>query len=507
MNESKPSGAPAATVAGVTKRFGELTAVHDVSFEVRTGSVHALLGENGAGKTTLVRLLSGELLPDEGTISVFGECQSFRSPRDARRIGIRLVHQHPTLIPNLTIEENFLLAFKSVSATTSRRDFSERLRGEAAVLGIKIDPSRPVSDLSVAQRQWVEVFGAIFAGGRLIILDEPTAHLSPLEGDRLLDELARLASGGLTVMLITHKLREVRQFSEVVTVMRRGRVVATESVADLSDATLASMMVDGYRDLRVPENESGRSRGDVLLVLSDVSCAGHYRHSALSNVSFDIHRGEVVGVAGVSGNGQTELARVVAGIAAPTSGTVMRHGGAEVCVRYIPDDRINVATASSLSVRDNLSMRDFDRPPYAHYGLLAQPALREHAEAMADQFGVRRTSLDAPVRVLSGGNIQRVVVARELTANPDLVVAHNPTAGLDLETALFVRNQLRDVASRGGALLLISDDIDELQWLADRVLVLHGSRIVGDVPRALFDSALVARLMAGGSADGLGRKS
>jgi simple sugar transport system ATP-binding protein len=487
---------------GVAKRFDAFQAVDGVSFEIRQGSFHALLGENGAGKTTLMRMLAGELKPDSGSIFVDGISRRFRSARDARLHGIRLVHQHSLLIPNLTILENFLLVEKEGALAAGRVGLGTKIREEAAHFGIVLDPDRPVWELSVTQRRWIEVFRAIFGGGRILILDEPTALLSPLEGDALLEKLGELASSGMSIVLITHKLREVFRFADTVTVMRRGRWVATKPVPEVTEESLARMMVDeGPRagDRAFADRHGRPDRGSRLVELREVVCVDHRGRIVLESTSLAVSRGEVLGVAGVSGNGQAQLARIVAGIERPSRGTVARPAGSDPHARYIPDDRIHVATAASLSLLDNLSLRDFQKPPCATRGLLDLKVLADRARARLVRFEIKAPSMHAAVSVLSGGNIQRVVIARELDNNPELVVAHNPTAGLDITTAAFVRQQLVEVANRGGGVLLISDDLDELLSLADRLVILHVARIVGVLQRAGFDPVLVARLMAGGT--------
>jgi len=494
----------------VCKRFGSLIANDDITFRIAGGSFHALLGENGAGKTTLMRILAGELRADSGEILIAGERGRFRSPREARTRGVRLVHQHPLLIPNLSVVENFLLddvggvPFPKVDAVCST------IRSEAERFGIRLDPRRPVWEFAAAQRQWLEVFRALFGGGRILILDEPTSLLSPIEGDALLDRLKTLTESGLSVVLITHKLREVFKYADVVTVLRKGRRVATEEVGSTSEKRLASMMVGGSGDL--PEEailtpHATDSVGRPLIELKDVTCVDGRGRTVLNRVSLVLSRREVLGVAGVSGNGQVELAQIVAGVRMTGFAGIVRSIGDErVERRYIPDDRIRVGSAATLSVCDNLTLRDFRIPPCSRWGVLRRAIIRRRASERVSMFQIQTPSLNAPVGLLSGGNIQRVVVARELDGKPDLVVAHNPTAGLDLATTTFVRRQLRRIASANGAVLLISDDLDELMGSADRILVLHGGAVTGNLDRARFDRILIASWMAGGVAPGAPNK-
>lgn len=484
----------------VSKRFGGFQAVDRVDLDIQEGSFHALLGENGAGKTTLMRMLAGELRPDGGTIAVDNQICNFRSPRAAREHGIRLVHQHSILIPNLSIAENFLLDAADERLLSGIDGLGKRIREEADRFGISLDPHRLIWELSTTERQWVEVFRALFGGGRILILDEPTAQLSPVEGDALLSRLKALTESGICIVLITHKLREVFAFADTVTVLRKGRWVATELVQAVSEGSLAELMVEDPRDVRSPTGPAeGRRRfgTERLIELENISCLDHRGRTVLKSVSLVLSRGEVLGVAGVSGNGQAQLARIVAGVERIFSGTVVQAGSRGLTKRYIPDDRINVATAATLSVFDNLALRDFRCSPGSHRGLLNMRVLEERASSRVSRFHIKTPSLRAAVSVLSGGNIQRVVVARELDSDPDLVVAHNPTAGLDIATSIFVRGQLVEVASRGGGVLLISDDLDELLAIADRILVLHGGGVVGVLGPEAFDMVVIARLMAG----------
>lgn len=486
----------------VSKRFGSVLANDGISFDVHRGTFHALLGENGAGKTTLLRMLAGELAPDLGSILVDQEGRRFRSPQDARALGIRLIHQHSVLIPNLTIAENFILDGVERACIPNFKALGDRLRGEARDFGISLEPSDAVWELSTTQRQWLEVFRALFGGGDLLILDEPTALLSSIEGDALLGRLKALTTTGATVILITHKLREVFKFADVVTVLRRGRWVSTRPVPEATESSLAELMVANGdpgppRTDRVPTSRG--SRAGLLIEGVDLSFIDHRGRQVLRSVNFALFRNEILGIAGISGNGQVELARIVAGLQRPTSGSLKKGVAKDPVNRYIPDDRIRVGTASSLSVRDNLALRAYRFAPCSEGGVLNLRAIGEFASAQVSLFQIKTPSNDTPVGMLSGGNIQRVVVARELEGNPDVVVAHNPTAGLDVSTAAFVRARLADVATRGGGVFLISDDLDELLGVADRIAVLHGGAIAGVVERPHFDRILIAELMSGAS--------
>jgi ABC-type uncharacterized transport system ATPase subunit len=485
---------------GVSKRFGPLLANDGITFEVERGSFHALLGENGAGKTTLMRILAGEIAPDRGAIVVDGSPRRFRSPIDARKAGIRMVHQHSILIPNLSVAENFLLDHESPGLFAKLDELAADLRARISGFGLRIDPSQPVWSLSTTERQWVEVYGALQGEPRIVILDEPTSQLSPVEGDALLERLRDLTTRGVSVLLITHKMREVFAFADVVTVLRKGKWVATMPVAEASEDTLAEMMV-GAGHAAVADAAGEPSAGEPLIAARDLSCRNQQGRLTLRSVNFVLARRQVLGVAGISGNGQSELARVIAGLNRPDAGTLQLPATA-IRRRYVPDDRIHVGTAPGLSVRDNLALRVFREQPYARNGLIQSAVIDRLADKQIADYQIVTPSAQAKVASLSGGNIQRVVIARELDDDPDLVVAHNPTAGLDLATSAFVRARLRQVASRGGGVLLISDDLDELLQVADRIMVLHSGRIAGTLDRPEFDRLAIAALMSGAESTG-----
>jgi simple sugar transport system ATP-binding protein len=485
----------------ISKRFGATVANDSISFAIGDRSMHALLGENGAGKTTLMRILAGELLPEDGDIFIDGCARRIASPSAARALGIRLVHQHSSLIPNLTIAENFVLTGPARGALLHIGALADELRDAAKQFGIDIDPRQQVWELSASQRQWLEVFRATYRGGRIIVLDEPTSLLSPIEGDALLDRLKGLARSGATIVLITHKLREVFKYADDVTILRKGRQVATLPVKDVDDSALAEMMIE--RANVQPAGNIGRSRDQgkmqrLVAEARELSVRDSRGRVVLNSVSFDLRSSAILGVAGVSGNGQTELARVLAGLDQRFGGSIVWHGETKAVCRYIPDDRVSVGTASALSVLDNLMLRSFRSNTVSRKGFLDSRRLTERAASLVSDFQIKIRALDEPVHHLSGGNIQRVVLARELSDHADLIIAHNPTAGLDIATAVFVRNQLVETARSGSAVLLISDEIDELFAVADQLLVLHEGAVAGVLEREQFDTNLVATLMAGG---------
>lgn len=488
----------------VTKRFGALTALDRVSIDVRAGEIHAIIGENGAGKTTLMRVLSGLAAPDGGEVRVDGAATALRSPRDALRLGIGMVHQHQMLAPRLTVAENLLLAMRSergffVRKTRMRaiaRDLSERF-------GLGLDPDAAVASLPVGVAQRVEILKALANDVKVLILDEPTAVLAPGEIDGLLAIMRRLAAAGASVLFVTHKLGEVRLVASRATVLRRGRVVLGLSVAEDADLDAVARAVVGAGGAAdeaggaaaggvggdLPPGDARRARGaaEVLLSLRGVSAARDEdaseaprgRPLALDDASFDLCAGEILGIAGVDGNGQAELARVAAGIDRPVRGAVAAAGRAA----FVPGDRTREGVFAGMSVLENLAIGPHRDPGYrargaaGRAGVLDAARLRAHAARALAAHDIRATGVEQPAGELSGGNQQKVVLARELASGARVVVVVNPTRGLDIGATRFVHAALRGHRDRGGAVLLVSSDLDEVLALADRVGVLYRGRL------------------------------
>lgn len=483
----------------IQKRFGAFQALSDVSFAVRQGGIHALLGENGAGKTTLMRVLSGELRADGGTTIIDGKASTFSTPLDARRSGIRMVHQHLSLIPALTITENFLLDQDDAPLFPSFRVTSGSIRKEAERFGVSIDPDRQVWELSLSEQQWIEVFRALFLGGRIVILDEPTSLLSPIEGDRLLANLKMYAQAGRIVILITHKLREVKTFADTVTVLRRGRAIKTLPVKDTSPGELTSLMMGEKREGNGEEtrHDARRVKPEPVLSLCKVSASDQRGKRLLSEIDLSLSRGWVCGVAGVAGNGQTELAGIVSGLLDPDQGKILPESRRSLVYRYVPADRTELGTGSGLSIAENLVLRTYQDREVSKHGILDWDRLSKCAETLAEDYKIKMRSPSDRIATLSGGNIQRVVLARELLDPADVLVVHNPTSGLDMATTAFARAKIREAALRGSAVLLISDDLDEILDLADEIVVLHGGRIAGSFARAEATIEEIGAVMAG----------
>ena len=500
--ESTAGGAspPAVELRGITKRFGTLVANDAVDLSLTHGEVHALLGENGAGKTTLMRILYGLTRPDAGTTLVDGRHVSIHSPKDAIANGIGMVTQHFALVKPLTVTENVILG--ATDGVRVRLDAAAHKVAEAAErFGIRADPLARVGDLSVGEQQRVEILKALYRDCRVLILDEPTAVLVPQEVGALFATLRRLCEDGIAVVFISHKLHEVREISRRVTVLRRGAVVGTRDTATVDDRELASLMV-GRPTLGV-QRAATASGSDAVLRVAGLCARGRQGLPALRDVSFEVRRGEILGVAGVSGNGQTELVDVLCGMRQPTAGSVVVDGvdvtGADASrvvaagIGRIPDDR-HAAVVGDLTVAQNLALEHL--PEFRRGPELDERRLREHAEGLIERFAIKARPQDRAA-TLSGGNLQKVVLARVLSRDPKLIVVSQPTRGLDVGATEYVHGELLAQRERGAGVLLVSEDLDELLALADRLLVFYEGRAVGESTAAEADPERLGLLMAG----------
>ena len=460
----------------IARSYGPVVALDGVTLHARAGKVLGVLGENGAGKSTLMRILFGLERPDRGTLSINGVDVILRSPRDATRRGIGMVHQHFTLVPTLTVLDSCILAAGTGIGPVDRPAWRQRLLAAAERLQWTIDPSAVISTLSVGQQQRVEILKALLTGGRVLILDEPTAVLTPQEVDELIPALRRLADSGTTVLFISHKLHEVERLCDDVVILRRGAVVHAGPCAELSRERMAELMVGAA--VTLPALSSGRRAGsDGELRLSVRRLTGN----GLRDVSCAVHDGEIVGIAGVDGNGQAPLIQAVLtdGIAVHTP--AMRASdrlAGERRIGLIPDDRQHEALVMPLSIERNLVLKDHRRRPFAGVGgWLHLPSWRRHAQHLIKRFSIRGGEAPTVVAALSGGNQQKVVIARELHREPQLIVAINPTRGLDVAASAEVLQRLSEARARGTGVLLVHHDLDELLAVADRVLVLFNGRL------------------------------
>ncbi len=475
--------APAVRMEGITKRFPAVVANDRVDFEAASGEVHALLGENGAGKTTLSHILTGLYRADEGTISLYGKRVAFDSPREAIDAGVGMVHQQFRLVSRFSVAENLMLgdrrgAGRSFRIDPSAVDTQVRELGERYSLGV--DPRARIWQLSVGEQQRVEILKALYQEARVLILDEPTAVLTPHEADLLFATLRQIAAEGRTVIFISHKLHEVKAVSDRVTVLRAGKALATVHTADATPQSLASLMVG--RDIQVVQREvQTRTESRPVLEVNGLWAEGDRGITAVKDVSLTVRSGEIAAIAGVSGNGQRELAEAIAGLRPYTKGSIrvngkpLRAGDArsafDAGLGYIPEDRLGTGVAPSLSIAMNLALKSFrkdSRGPFLRLGLM-----RENGVTAIDTYEIKAGGPDQQTDYLSGGNLQKVVIAREFSANPSVLVAGSPTRGLDVSAVEQVHSFLLRAAEGGAAVLLISEDLDEILALNDRILVMY----------------------------------
>jgi len=503
-------GPLAIEMRGVTKRFPGVLANDRVELQVRSGEVHALLGENGAGKTTLMNVLAGLYHPDGGQVLVGGQPLHFGSPRDAIAAGIGVIHQHFQLVDVFTVAENVTLGLGNGQLGLNLRTVENEISRMAAAYEWKIDGRARISGLCVGERQRVEILKALYRGARVLILDEPTAVLTPQEARQLADTLRRMAAAGQTVIYISHKLKEVMGVADRVTILRAGRNVATVEVKNTNERELARLMVG--HEVPTVTGEECNLEGEVALDLRDLEVAGDVlgENSVLMvrGLTLDVRAGQIVGLAGVSGNGQRELAEAVAGLRRVRKGRVSicgcdltNHSPNEIIaagLSLIPEDRLGTGLVSSLGAEANTVLKSYRLPPITRGGLLDRRAIRRHAERVLNEFSIRVPRLADPVWKLSGGNLQRLLVGREILSRPKVMVAAQPTRGLDVQATADVHRVLLQQRAEGAAILLISEDLDEIIELSDCVAVIHEGRIAGRFSRREASIEEIGLLMAGG---------
>jgi simple sugar transport system ATP-binding protein len=496
-------------LSGITKRFGPLVANDGIDLELRRGEVLALLGENGAGKTTLMNILFGHYVADEGTVSVVDKDGGLAalppgSPHAALAAGIGMVHQHFTLAENLTGLENIMLGTEPVLRLRKRTGAARR-KVEAVMResGLTVDLDVQVSRLTVGERQRVEILKALYRDARILVLDEPTAVLTPTEADGLFATVRSLAGNGLAVIFISHKLGEVLAVSNRIAVLRGGRKAGEMATAEADRRSIAEMMVGRA----VPTSRrTPRPRGPDLLVLDGVSLRGDHRQT-LDEASLAVGEGEIVGIAGVSGNGQAALAALVAGLARPSAGTMRLYGEAVVRpdprrfaragVARIPEDRHHDGVVGAMTVAENVALEEIRESRFQRGGFLRFGAIRARAVQAIRDYDVRCQGPDAPARLLSGGNIQKLILARVLDRSPRLVLANQPTRGLDIGAQTEVHRRLLEARGRGAGVLLISEDLDELMMLSDRIAVMYAGRLSAALPADGLDRGTLGLMMAG----------
>ncbi|MFW2381220.1 MAG: ABC transporter ATP-binding protein [Acidimicrobiales bacterium] len=500
---------------GLTKTFGPVVACDDVDLTLNKGEIVGLLGENGAGKSTLVKMLFGIYEPDSGEIYFDGQLADIDGPGDAIAQGIGMVHQHFQLVPPLTVAENIMLGAEVVpqSGPGSVVGVMNISEAEAQVLelserfGLKVDPSAVVEDLPVGVQQRVEILKALNRGARLLILDEPTAVLTPKETDELLKVMRSLAETGVGIIFITHKLREVLAVTDRVTVLRNGKYIGSAETADSTQASLAEMMVGRSVVLRVDKGEA--HPGSPVLEVRDLRVKDDRGSEAVEGMSFEVRQGEILGIAGVEGNGQRELVEAITGIRRSESGSIL-FGGVDMTndsprdvsewgVAHIPEDREKDGLVDNYSVADNMVLNTYFKEPFASKGIRVVSEIRKWARQLIEKFDVRPRTITSPVKSLSGGNKQKVIVARELSVDNKLIVASQPTRGVDVGSIEFIHNQLVHQRDQGRGVLLVSAELDEILGLSDRIAVVYEGVVVATLDGESASREEIGLLMAGGS--------
>ena len=500
-------GAPSLELVGFSKSFGALAALDDVSVRVKEGAFHALLGENGAGTSTLVKCAMGYYAADQGQILLNGREVEIHHPRQAHELGLGMVYQHFTLVPNMTVLENFVLSREPLPAvidwTAERRALEDFF--ETTPFAVPLD--KRVSDLAAGQKQKGEILRQLYLKRNLLILDEPTSVLTPDEADEVLSTLRKFTQAReLTIITITHKFREVNAFCDTVTVLRRGKLVDTRPTAELDNDTMAEMMV-GRRETRVAVERQTRAPGKVVLKIDELSVADHLGQFAVEKLSLAVRAGEIVGVAGVSGNGQRELVETLAGQRHAESGRMLVHGEPYTATRpemirhkiaCLPEEPLRNACVADMSVAENMALRSFDQAPASPDGIrLRRGPMRDIARKLIDAYRVKTPGPDAAIKGLSGGNVQRAVLARELSSDGDLLIVANPCFGLDFAAVAEIRARIVQARNRGAAVLLVSEDLDEILQLSDRIVVMFDGHLALETDASKADIGAIGRAMAG----------
>jgi ABC-type uncharacterized transport system ATPase subunit len=490
---------------GIVKRFGSLVANDHIDLAINSGEIHAIVGENGAGKTTLMNILYGLYQPDSGEIYVEGRRVEFKSPADSIRAGLGMVHQQFMLFPSFTVAENVIFGSEpSRNGFIDRKTAYQQIRDLSEQYGLDVDPTVKVGNLPVGTRQKVEIIKTLYRKANILILDEPTAVLTPQERDGLFNILRSLTGQGKTVLFITHKLNEVMEISAHATVLRNGRVTANLRTADTTPEEITRYMVG--RDVMLKVDKAPFQGGPKALEVADLLVNDEIGHALIKGVSFAIQCGEIVGIAGVAGNGQAELVEAIVGIR-PLDGGQIFLNGSDISqqplidrrkeISYIPEDRTSVGSAVDARVTENLMMGFQSQPPISRNQFLQNAGILKFAQGLIDRFGIKVSRINARMSNLSGGNIQKAIVARELTHGYPLLVADQPTRGVDVGSIEFIYQQLINYRSQGKAILLVSADLNEIMTLSDRILVMYEGKIAGEVDAEIAQESTLGLMMTG----------
>ena len=479
---------------GITKSFGSFIANDNISFNIPSGKIHAILGENGAGKTTLMNIISGLYQPDSGQIYLDDKPVNITSANIAIKLGIGMIHQHFMLVPQLSVTENIILGIDK-DWRLNLKQKQQKIAALSDSYGLEIDPETKVGDLPVGTQQRVEILKVLYRQAKLLILDEPTAVLTPLEVQSLIQILHKLAIAGNTIIFISHKLEEVMNLCDTVTVLRRGKVVANRNIPETNPEELAALMVGRQVDFQL--DKSPVNPGKVVLSVQNLQVADHRGVTAVNDISFQLREGEILGIAGVDGNGQRELADAIAGIGNIKSGEINFTGNSSN-TGYIPEDRQKMGLVLQYSIAQNLILKAFNKLPFCSRFLLQSQKIKNHAISVIEEFDIRGTGIDIKVNQLSGGNQQKVVLARELAGQPVLIIAMQPTRGLDVGATETVQQRLLAERERGAAIMYVSTELSEVMAISDRIAVIYRGEFVGILDGDTATVEEIGLLMGGG---------
>lgn len=490
----------------ISKKFGDFYANKDINLQLRKGEIHALLGENGAGKSTLMNILSGLLEPTEGEIHMNGQAVTIDSPTKANQLGIGMVHQHFMLIHAFTVVENIILGEEPISGGQLDKKLArKRILELSDQYGLKVDPDAKISDISVGMQQRVEILKVLYRGADILIFDEPTASLTPQEIDDLMLTLRSLAKEGKSIIIITHKLDEIKQVADRCTVIRRGESIDTVDVASSTASDLATMMVG--RNVSFKTDKIAANPSEIFLEVNNLNIKDERGITAVDDLSFNVRAGEIVGIAGIDGNGQTELILALSGLMHVESGNIKYKARditnetprniSESGISHIPEDRHKHGLVLDMKLENNFVMKSYYKQPYSNNGLLNFKAIETQAKKLIEAYDVRTTSEKVPARALSGGNQQKAIIAREIDANPDFLIAANPTRGLDVGAIESIHKALIQERDNGKAVLLMSFELDEILNVSDRILVMFDGKIVADIPSGETNEQELGLMMSG----------
>ncbi len=500
----------AVEMVGITKMFGDFTANDNINLNVKKGEIHALLGENGAGKSTLMNILYGLLEPTKGYIKINGEKREIKSPVDAIKLGLGMVHQHFMLVEPFSVVENIILGMEPTSGIVlNMKKAREEVMELSNRYGFQINPDETIQNISVGMQQRVEILKALYRGADILILDEPTAVLTPQEVEELIDITETLKNAGKTIIIITHKLKEIKEMADRCTIIRRGKMIDTVDVDNVTEEDLANMMVGREVSLKIDKNP--QSLGEEIMKIENLVVENNRGIEAVKGLNLDLRRGEIHGIAGVDGNGQSELIEAITGLRHVKSGSI-KINGEEISnispreihnrgVYSIPEDRQRRGLVMEFSVAENMILENFYKEPFSKNGILKKKVIKDFASDLMEKFDVRPREPLYAAKALSGGNQQKVIIAREVTNNPDVLIAAQPTRGLDVGAIEYVHKYLLEQRDKGKCVLLISFELDEVMSISDRISVIYEGKIAKTLQADSTDESEIGLLMAGGSSD------